>query len=105
MTLAVSWIVPLVATIVIESAILVALGGSRRRQMLIDGPLIQLVTNPAATWLVRTGLLGFWPTEVLVVIVEALLLQRISGFDAPRAWILSLVCNAVTVVIAWPFWP
>jgi hypothetical protein len=90
----------LVLTIVIEMAIALALMWKHRKRLRVDVPLLNCVTHPIATVLLRWGWLPFWPAEILIWLAEAFGYRTVTGLPAGKALLLSGVCNGVTAFIA-----
>ncbi|HEX6095079.1 MAG TPA: hypothetical protein VF432_02055 [Thermoanaerobaculia bacterium] len=86
----------LAITIVVEGVVAPAI---LRRVPWLETIAIQLVTWPAAQWLLwRTG--AFWRIELGVFIAETLLWRLVLPMPLRRAALLSLVTNGVTATIA-----
>lgn len=92
------YVLTLGLTIVVETALAVFALPRLRRRLLVDVPLASCLTHPLATWAVVSG----WPllpVEAAVVGVEALVFYGVTGLDAKRALLLSLLVNAATTAI------
>ena len=90
----------LLTTIAVETAIALALMWKHRARLRLDVPLLNCVTHPIATVLLRWGLLSFFPVEILIWLAEAFGYRTVTGLSAGRALLLSGVCNGVTMLIA-----
>ncbi|MCP5065447.1 MAG: hypothetical protein GY946_02685 [bacterium] len=94
------YLVLLLLTIAIETAVAFGLMWKHRRRLRFDVPLLNCVTHPTATVLLRWGLLPFWPAEILIWVAEAFGYRTVTGLSTRRALALSGACNAVTVFIS-----
>lgn len=96
-----SWLAAYVLTVLIEVPLASALAPrGRRRRIALDALLLNTLTHPLLTVLLRTGSIGFAPGEVLVWMVEAAGYVWVSGLRPARAFLLSLVANGATVAVA-----
>ena len=94
------YLVLLLLTIAIETAIALGLMWKRRARLRLDVPLLNCLTHPVATVLMRWGLLPFWPAEILIWLAEAFGYRTVTGLSTRRALLLSGACNAVTAIIS-----
>lgn len=99
-----TWLFAFVLTCAVELAIVLALAPSpHRARVAADSLAANLFTHPLAFWLVTGGHLGFWPTEAAVCVVEAAVYAGISRLPAPRAALISLAANGVTLAMSFLF--
>lgn len=90
----------LIATIVIESYIAIAMNRRERGRLQLDAPLINLLTHPLARMLIGAGVLSWAVAELLIVILEAFLYATVTRLPARRAILTSVVANGVTIILA-----
>jgi hypothetical protein len=95
-----SWLLALALTVGIETAIALGIGGTARRRLLLDVPLVNLFTHPLATVAYHHLGAPFWAVEVAVLAVEAAVYRFVTGLPWPRALILATLCNAVTAALS-----
>ena len=72
----------------------------RRRRTATDSLAANLFTHPLAWWLVTSGHLAFWPTEIGVCIAEAAIYASVSRLAPARAFATSFAANGVTVAMS-----
>lgn len=89
------YVLAFACSVVIELAVLAALTPAPlRARVLLVGLAANLITHPIAFALAPE--LGFWPTEVLVVVAETWIFV-LAGLGAwPRAFAWSLAANAAS---------
>lgn len=95
----------LVVTIGVETTLAVLLSRLRLlqalpRRLLIDVPLVNLITHPAATFAVRNAIASFAAVELLVFVVEVLLYRTATGLKWLEALALASVANGVTLLLS-----
>ncbi len=91
----------LILTIAIETAIALALMKKHRRRLRIDTPLLNCFTHPIfATVFIAWGWLTFWPAELIIFLAEAFGYRAVTGLSTRQALLLSGICNGVTVIIS-----
>ena len=92
--------IALVATILIEYGVLLLLGEQRQR-VLLSSVVVNILTNvPLNLYLlfVGNGWTAITVGEVLVVVVEALWYYWFVR-EWQRAWVYSLLCNAISFLL------
>ena len=100
MDVALTLSIALVATIIIEYGVLLLLGEQRQR-VLLSSVVVNILTNvPLNLYLLFVG--NSWTAiavgEVLVVVVEALWYYWFVR-EWQRAWVYSLLCNAISFLL------
>lgn len=91
-----SLVVAFALTIIVETIIASAI---LRRFVWLESAAIQCTTWPVAQFLLwRTG--TFWPIELGVALVEALLWRAVVSMSWRRAAMVSLAANGATAAIA-----
>lgn len=94
------YLLTLVATIVIETAIVLAMNPRDRARLKYDAPLINLLTHPIARLMLAHTAILWGVLEALIVVVEAALYRSVSRLPLRQAVLTSVVANGVTIVIA-----
>lgn len=94
--------VPLLAlTCAVEAAVVVALAPAKRRvEPALLSMCVNLVSFPLAWLLLASNAVGFWPAELLVVVVEAVAYRLIARVSLGRAAALSMLANGATILVA-----
>ncbi|MCA9320153.1 MAG: hypothetical protein KDB53_05435 [Planctomycetes bacterium] len=88
-------------TIVLELLCVAGICHLRRRPIpWLATVALNWVTHPIAYWLIDSRTLGFWPTETLVVLAEALGYRAFAGRGWGEALLLSLAANGLTIGVA-----
>ncbi len=94
--------VALLLTIACELAIALALTRRCDRMSVTRACLlVNLLTHPAANWIVRGGTAPMELVEVAVLIAEAIGYRWVLGWRWSRATMLALACNAVTWLLSY----
>lgn len=83
----------LLLTVLIELGVARILRPRAWRRLLVDVPLVNLVSHPLLTLAVRHLHLPLPVGEVGVVVLEGLLYRSVTGLPARWAWTLSIVAN------------
>lgn len=91
----------LALTIVVEWAVVMLLARkAERRRLKVDAVLVNLATHPFAYLAIQNLGMNFFLVEFLVVVVEAVAYRKITRLTWGRATLLSLVSNAVTILLS-----
>ncbi len=96
----VPWLLALALTVLIETAIALALGRRHRRRLLLDAPLLNLLTQPLATAAYLHLDVSLLPLEIAVLLVEAVGYRIVTGLTWSRAFGTSFLCNAATAPLS-----
>lgn len=94
----------LAATLAIELGVVVLLApwlGRARLECLAAVAALNLVTHPAATWLVGEVHLGWWPAEALVCFVEILGVRSLLRVPVGRSIACAGLCNLLSATSSW----
>ena len=75
-------------------------GASHRRRASGDVLAANLLTHPAAWWLVRSALWPWALVEILVTATETVVYRAATGLSWPRALITSICANGVTAALS-----
>lgn len=94
------YLATLIATIVIETYIAIAMNRRERGRLRFDAPLVNLLTHPLARMLIGAGALSWVVAELLIVVLEALLYTTVTRLPVRRAIVTSVVANGVTIILA-----
>lgn len=70
------------------------------KRLWVDVPLINLLTHPLGTLLIRNDIASFAVVEGMIVVTECLLYRSVTKLSWVQATGLSLLANGVTVGIA-----
>jgi hypothetical protein len=96
-----SYLTVLAATIGVEVLIAAAIAPrDRRRRVLVDALLLNLLTHPVAVWLVGYQHLPLLPVECAVIAAEACGYRIVTGLTWQRAMGISFACNTATLVLS-----
>ena len=99
-----AWMAALVLTVVIEGAIVLAI--FRKPRFLYYSFLMNLLTNPALNLCVFLAMtffgVSYWVVvgigELAVLVVEAILANKLMQLSWPRSLLLSLLTNATSML-------
>ena len=96
-----NWLTAFALTVAIELPIIAALAPrDRRRRALGDAFAANLLTHPAAWFLVRSLAAPWSVTELGVAVVEALVYRAVTRMSWARAAIASGCANGVTAALS-----
>ncbi len=91
------WLACFVLTVAIELPIALALAPRAfRRHIALDALLANLLTHPAAWFLVGEGLLDWGVTEGAIAFIEGLVYAAVTRLSWSRATGIALAANAVS---------
>ncbi|MBI5850269.1 MAG: hypothetical protein HZB39_04410 [Planctomycetes bacterium] len=95
------WLRLFVLTVTVEVPLAIALAPQAfKRRIALDALLANLMTHPAAWFVIGHGMLGWWPTECAVTIAEAFVFRAVTGLTWPRATVLAVAANGVTAALS-----
>lgn len=114
LTLVVSMLVPLVATVLIETPVVAIAGRGKKRAWQV-GVLVNTLTNPVAVFAALSlGSVVLWSfgspawavtgvVETVVVLVEALVLWRVLRWSAAKSLAIALFANGLSFGLGYVF--
>ena len=96
-----SWAAAFVLTVAVEVPLVLWLvGRGRRRRAGRDAVVANLLTHPAAWWVVRSAILPWWIAELVVACVEAVVYRSVTRLSIGRAVSVSLLSNGITAALS-----
>jgi hypothetical protein len=96
----------LAATLAIELPLaLLVLRSFPVAQVLAAGAAASLLSHPLACMCVAHDPIWWFPVEVVVVALEAILLRTLLACGWRAALLASLACNVASATVGWLAWP